>query len=713
MSEILDFVLSRAEQGLHILPVGAYVDPADEVGYKASKEPLGGQGFDHATTDPGVLRRWWTQWPDARPAAALAPSGLLAVDHDTYKPGHLELVDGLPETLEARTPRGGRHLFFRLPPDGKIPKGTSKGGVDVKANGYVILPAPGSGYTCANWAQEIAVWPGHLKAYKDKPKEEDTPALGSVAASPVTLPAPVVAMLLEEPNGDRSGQHYRFIGALLEAGVNDATIVALARRHAPTRGKYGDRLEEEVGRAIGNYRSEHPEVGDATPTPAWQDRFDCPAGPDEAAYYGLPGEVVRCLAPHIEAGSPAVLAQFLTGFGSAVGPNPYFPVGGDRHKPNLYAAVVGETGKGRKGSGLSAALAPVVNADGGWSSDCRVFGVSTGEGIINRLRDPVINGKGEVVDEGARDKRLLAIETEFARVLKVATRDGNTLSMVLRQGWDGQTLETVTKTNAQRASGPHLSFIGHTTRADLRRYLDDTDVLNGFANRYLWLASRRERILPNGGEIPVELMNHLTLQTQRALQAARIVGRMSRDPAAQKLWEDIYPQLTEGRAGAFGAVTGRGDAQVLRLSIAYALTDGSAVINEAHLRAALALWEYCEATCLWVFGWSTGNRQADLILAELRAIYPRTLGREDIRQQLLSRNHPVDEPLHILEEQGFAQWTTERTGDVDGQHNSGRPTRHPPLLELGRFPVPPNLSVRVGKGKNRYTRKTRKILAYP
>jgi hypothetical protein len=37
--------------------------------------------------------------------------------------------------------------------------------------------------------------------------------------------------------------------------------------------------------------------------------------------------------------------------------------------------------------------------------------------------------------------------------------------------------------------------------------------------------------------------------------------------------------------------TGRAEAQVLRLSMIYALLDNTATIAEVHLRAALALWD--------------------------------------------------------------------------------------------------------------------------
>ena len=47
-------------------------------------------------------------------------------------------------------------------------------------------------------------------------------------------------------------------------------------------------------------------------------------------------------------------------------------------------------------------------------------------------------GKNNEIVEGVRDKRLLVFEGEFAQVLRVMRRDGNTLSGILRNAWDGR-----------------------------------------------------------------------------------------------------------------------------------------------------------------------------------------------------------------------------------------------------------------------------------
>src|SRR5215218_2156601 len=106
----------------------------------------------------------------------------------------------------------------------------------------------------------------------------------------------------------------------------------------------------------------------------------------------------------------------------------------------------------------------------------------------------------ETQDEGAKDKRLLVVASELASVLKVMNREGNTLSPVIRQAWDGNTLQIMTKNSPARATGSHISIIGHITKEELLRHLNETESANGFANRFLWLMVRRSKELPFGGD---------------------------------------------------------------------------------------------------------------------------------------------------------------------------------------------------------------------
>ena len=68
-----------------------------------------------------------------------------------------------------------------------------------------------------------------------------------------------------------------------------------------------------------------------------------------AAYHGPFGTLVQAIKPQTEADPAAVLIQLLVMFGNVVGRTAHFCVEADTHHLNLFAALVGDTGKGRKG----------------------------------------------------------------------------------------------------------------------------------------------------------------------------------------------------------------------------------------------------------------------------------------------------------------------------------------------------------------------------
>ena len=228
------------------------------------------------------------------------------------------------------------------------------------------------------------------------------------------------------------------------------------------------------------------------------------------AFHGLAGEVVELIAPHSEADLAALLIQFLVAFGNALGRGPFFEVEGDRHATNLFTLMVGETAKARKGTSWSRIRRLFTLAEEAWVTTRVESGLSSGEGLIWAVRDPVerqerIREGNEtryetaVSDPGVEDKRLLVLEEEFASTLRVMAREGNTLSPILRRAWDDGNLSSLVKNNPCRASGALISIIGHITAHELRQYLDRTEAANGFANRFLFVCVRRSKLLPEGG----------------------------------------------------------------------------------------------------------------------------------------------------------------------------------------------------------------------
>jgi hypothetical protein len=355
-----------------------------------------------------------------------------------------------------------------------------------------------------------------------------------------------------------------------------------------------------------------------------------PAPLARQALQGLPGEIVSLIEPQSEADPAALLIQAVVCFGNAVGRTPFFKVSSDRHSTNLYAVLVGETAKARKGLSWGSIRDLYERAAPDWARNCVQSGLSTGEGLIWAVRDPIFRQESTtesddsedsgpvLVDAGVTDKRLLALEPEYAQPLKLMTREGNILSTVIRQCWDDGNVRTLTKTSPGRASGAHVSIIGHITLEEIRKHLTETEQANGFANRYLFFCVRRSKLLPEGGYVPEEGLDEIASQLKKALMQAQNVKEVRRSDQARKLWREIYTELSQGKPGLLGSVTSRAEAQVMRLAMVYALMNCSATIRREHLEAALAVWTYAATSARFIFGNKLGDSLADEVLAALR-----------------------------------------------------------------------------------------------
>jgi len=329
-----------------------------------------------------------------------------------------------------------------------------------------------------------------------------------------------------------------------------------------------------------------------------------PMAPD--AFYGIAGEFVHMVEPYCEGDPAALLLQFLIAFGNRVGRSAHYMVGATRHYLNLFACLVGLTSKSRKGTSWHYTKEMFIDVEPGQARSGFISGLSSGEGLISAVRDPeldIVDNQGSVKrgPPGVVDKRLMVTQGEFCSVLKVMKREGNILSGILRDAWDDGTLRVMTKRPMQ-ATDAHISIIGHITRDELRSHLTETDMANGFANRFLWACVQRSKLLPEGGSVPREEMKAIEERLARLLSNAHTVGRMRRDEEAKDLWATLYATLSEAEMGLVGSVIARAEAQVLRLSCIYALLDGSEIVCVQHLRAALAVWSYCEASCRYIFG---------------------------------------------------------------------------------------------------------------
>jgi hypothetical protein len=155
----------------------------------------------------------------------------------------------------------------------------------------------------------------------------------------------------------------------------------------------------------------------------------------------------------------ALLLHTLVAYGNAAGRTALQDIEGDQHFPNLFAVMVGATSKGRKGTAWGRIRRYFGLADRDWTEHRILGGLSSDEGLIWAVRDPIskqekaphrkasdpLQYEQVVVDAGVTDKRLLALEPEFASVLRRIDQDGNSLSALMRLAWDTGRLSTLTK----------------------------------------------------------------------------------------------------------------------------------------------------------------------------------------------------------------------------------------------------------------------------
>ncbi|MEW1914609.1 bifunctional DNA primase/polymerase [Kitasatospora sp. NPDC085895] len=166
-------------------------------------------GFFAATTDPALIRTWWTKNPRFGVGIACGPAGLVVIDVDAHPapvPSRDRLLPGIPiddhvdltglangfhtlgllaalrgapspaddtATLRVRTPSGGLHIWYRAHPHLPLRSSTGSGKnralawqVDIRARGgYIIAPGtttPAGTYIALGTSRSPAPLPNWL-----------------------------------------------------------------------------------------------------------------------------------------------------------------------------------------------------------------------------------------------------------------------------------------------------------------------------------------------------------------------------------------------------------------------------------------------------------------------------------------------------------------------------------------------------------------------
>lgn len=630
--------------------------------HSPGKHPRTKNGVKDATNDPDKLGEIFANECNIGIATG-DPSGVWVLDDDDAK-ANKGVTGTLPRTWIAKTGSGGTHYFFRHDDRTRLLKNVKGIGVwkmDVRATGGYVIAPPSNHVSGGKYEWIISPRDCELADAPDWllsmiPKREDDREGQEVATRP-EVPSNALQVyeaddeLTERARGylatcppavsgqNGHGQTYKTVCNLVElfGGLEDSELLSLLQewnancdptwsvkelRHKLSQARKNTTDERRVDTQLSPDDDEGEDVS-ACPLSVWPSL-------DEDAYHGLLGEIVKTITPETEADPAGILLSFLTSFGNAVGNGPRFQVGASSHHANLFTCIVGDTASG-KGQAWSIASKLMSYADPEWTNDCLARGLSSGEGFVERLNDPDSDDPFCVPPL----KRLLCLQTEFARPITAMRREGNTLSPILRSAWDCETLEVMTRGKTRlKASNAYVSVLAQITPDELTKLLKNSvEVVNGFANRFLWCVVRSQRLLPHGGNVSV--LDAYDSRLRIALETAKTITDMRRSPEADALWESVYKELKRSRKGAYGRAVDRACPQVVRLSMIYALADGHPTISVDHLKAALAVWRYCDASARLLFGEDDGEDDpiARKILEVLDA-GPMT--KTEIRQRLSS-----------------------------------------------------------------------------
>jgi hypothetical protein len=161
---VIEIALYHATQGYRVFPLMPGEKPP------VIPRQRGGRGCLDATADLDRIERWWAEYPNANVGIATGDA-LLVIDVDPRKCDRwLDSLHelALPPTFTIRTWSGGWHLYFSMPPDGRITIGSNLlPGIDWRGNGGYVVGAgsivKGIAYTIAkNKNLPIAAAPAEL-----------------------------------------------------------------------------------------------------------------------------------------------------------------------------------------------------------------------------------------------------------------------------------------------------------------------------------------------------------------------------------------------------------------------------------------------------------------------------------------------------------------------------------------------------------------------
>lgn len=236
----LEYALSYAARGWRVFPVyecrwpGTNCSCGNRKCTSPGKHPRTKTGLKEASVDTAQIRRWWTQWPTANVGIATG-KGLVVIDIDPRHGGDESIdalradIGGWPDTVEALTGGGGRHIYLAVPEGQSVRNSAGElgPGIDVRGDGGYVVAAPSNHVTHGVYAWEassdptdgvpLAMAPEAWLARIAPPKRE-----GKSAVVPINVAV---------GEGGRNNAVFSLGRSLRAKGLDADTVLAMLRSY--------------------------------------------------------------------------------------------------------------------------------------------------------------------------------------------------------------------------------------------------------------------------------------------------------------------------------------------------------------------------------------------------------------------------------------------------------------------------------------------------
>lgn len=283
--QMLDYALTYAARGWQLLALHTPCTDGSCSCGKADCDSIGKHprwdrqllpnGLKSATTDPAVIRVWWSLWPDANIGIVTGmASGFWALDKDIGTGGDLSLEQllaqygPLPETPEQRTGSGGAHILFAH-------TGTPIGnrvrfapGLDTRGDGGYIVAAPslhasGQRYDWTTSPDDVplAEAPAWLLAVIAPPQKHTpaSPGIHSTSNGHANLPKRTLTYLFAgAPQGSRNTELYAAAQQFKAAGYGQAEADKKLRTRAQQDGLSDSEIDKTIASAYASQQVSGP-----------------------------------------------------------------------------------------------------------------------------------------------------------------------------------------------------------------------------------------------------------------------------------------------------------------------------------------------------------------------------------------------------------------------------------------------------------------------